>query len=415
MLVFISDIHLTDGTSGETIHSGAFDKFVCSLEDMAERAQAKDIEVVLLGDIFDVIRSDYWLRSDIRPWSEASAKDGKGEGLKDYVIKIVERICGNSTNLESMKHLKTFKKKMEEKGVHVCFTYVVGNHDWLINRYSETRTAIAKFLGVDNPDQYRNNLFPTEGFWENNKLFARHGDVYDPFNFDNIRDSSSLGDAIVIDLINKFPKAVENNIGDATDPELIFQLKEIDNVRPLLDISLWIQGTCRRAKSVKTSNKVKEVWNDLVDDFLKIDFVREHDKPWRIDIVDALQLVLRISKYFSFKDISNLPIRKFLKTGNDYKNKAFNEEYVKRNEAEFVLFGHTHSYKIQPLDQVLIDKGILQKTYFNTGTWRKVYVKTAYDLESLEFFSWHVMTFIAFYLNNEREDRRFEVWNGVLG
>jgi hypothetical protein len=30
MLVFMSDIHLTDGTSGETINPGTFEKLVCT-------------------------------------------------------------------------------------------------------------------------------------------------------------------------------------------------------------------------------------------------------------------------------------------------------------------------------------------------------------------------------------------------
>jgi UDP-2,3-diacylglucosamine pyrophosphatase LpxH len=415
MIVFISDIHLTDGTSGETISSGAFDKFAFYLEDMADKAETKQLEVVLLGDILDIIRSDYWLRSRIRPWSEENEKDGEGKNLKDYTKEIVKRICSNNKNKRSMGYLKGFKEKMKAKGVPVKFTYIVGNHDWLANRYSETRTDIAKFLGMDDPDQYRTAPFLTEGFWEDYKLFARHGDVYDPFNFDAKRDSSSLGDAIVIDLVNSFPKIVQDSIGVATDPELISQLKEIDNVRPLVDLPLWIQGACRRARSVETAEKVKDVWNDLVDRFLEIDFVKEHDKPWRFDIVNALQVALRISKYLSFKDLAKLPLRKFQKTEADYKDKAFYEDRMRRNEAEFVVFGHTHRYEIQPLDQVPLAQGILQKTYFNTGTWRKVHIRTAYDVSNQEFLSWHVMTFIAFYLHDEREDMRFEVWDGALG
>ena len=415
MLIFISDIHLTDGTSGETINSGAFEKFVLYLEDMADTAQAEELEIVLLGDIFDIIRSDYWLRSGIWPWSGDHEKDGKGKGLKDYTREIVRRICRNPINEASVEHLKGFKEKKESKGVPVRFTYIVGNHDWLINRYPETRTEMAKFLGIDDPNQYRDTPFLTEGFWEKYKVFARHGDMYDPFNFDGNRDSSSLGDAIVIDLINRFPRAVENEIGVAADPRLISQLKEIDNVRPLIDIPLWIQGACRRARSVETGERVKEVWNDLVDGFLKIDFVREHDRPWRIDVVDALEWGLRISKYLSFRDISNIPLRKFQRTEDDYTDKAFHEEHVRRNEAEFVLFGHTHGYKIQPLDLVPMTGESMRKTYFNTGTWRKIHMRTAYDIENQEFLSWHVMTFIVFYLDDERRERRFEVWNGALG
>lgn len=415
MLVFISDIHLTDGTSGETINSGAFKKFVLTLEDMADTAKANEIKIILLGDIFDVIRSDYWLRSGIRPWSDAEKTDGEGKGLQEYTLEIVKRICSNPNNSQSMDYLKSFKEKMKKKGVDASLTYIIGNHDWLINRYPEARGMIAAFLGMDNPGQYKSDPFLDDGFWEKYKVFARHGDIYDPFNFDGNRDASSLGDAIVIDLINKFPKAVENDIGAAADPDLISQLKEIDNVRPLVDIPLWIQGTSQRALSVEIGERVKEVWNDLVDDFLNIDFVKKHDKPWRIDVVDALQLGLRITKYLSLGDMANLPLRKFQKTESEYRDKAFHEKHMRRNEAEFVLYGHTHGYKTEPLDQVPMAGKTLQKTYFNTGTWRKVHVSTAYDVGNLEFLSWHVMTFIAFYLDNERGNRRFEVWNGALG
>ena len=67
MLVFLSDVHLTDrkpdGSSTQAIDPGAFRKFTWYLKDMAETAKAKEVEIVLLGDIFDVIRSEYWLRS----------------------------------------------------------------------------------------------------------------------------------------------------------------------------------------------------------------------------------------------------------------------------------------------------------------------------------------------------------------
>ena len=212
MLVFISDIHLTDGTLGETIKSGAFNKFALYLEDMVDTAKAKEIEIVLLGDIFDIIRSDYWLNSNIRPWSNSNEKDGAGKGIKDYTVEIVKRICNNTENAKSVEYLKKFKEAMNKKGRDVKFTYVVGNHDWLINRYPETRKQIAEFIGM-SANQYQNAAFITEGFWDKYGVFARHGDIFDPFNFDGNRDASSMGDAIVIDLINRFPKTVENNIG----------------------------------------------------------------------------------------------------------------------------------------------------------------------------------------------------------
>src|SRR6266849_1591142 len=79
MLVIISDLHLTDGTSGETIRSGAFKAFRERFRDLAYdaswRSDAKYVpiermDLVLLGDILDVIRSTRWCQasSDVRPW-----------------------------------------------------------------------------------------------------------------------------------------------------------------------------------------------------------------------------------------------------------------------------------------------------------------------------------------------------------
>ncbi|MFH1450292.1 MAG: metallophosphoesterase [bacterium] len=411
MLVLISDLHLTDGSSGETINCGAFEKFTLCLEGMAEKAQANNVEVVFLGDILDLIRSDYWLKSKIRPWSREEERDNEGKTLKEYTLEIVKRIRENGTNLKSINYLKDFKGRMKEKGIAVRFTYLIGNHDWLINRYDEVRVGVTRFLDLG---EYNENVpFRTSAFWEGYQVFARHGDIFDPFNFDGQRDDSSLGDAIVIDLVNKFSKSVEDEIGCYQDPDLIYNLKEIDNVRPLIDIPLWIQGVCQRAKSKEIAEKVKEVWNNLVDDFLKIDFVQRHDRSWQIDIVDGLQLGLKISKYLSFKNIRNLPLRKLVKEEDDYKDKALNEEYLQKNKAKFVVYGHTHNYTMVPLDLVLREEEVFQKIYFNTGTWRKVQVRTF--KKDQKFLSWSVMTFIAFYLEGERKDKQFEIWNGALG
>lgn len=199
------------------------------------------------------------------------------------------------------------------------------------------------------------------------------------------------------------------------DDQLITQLKEIDNVRPLVDIPLWILGVCRRTVSPKAAEEVKKVWNNLVDQFLAIDFIKKHDTWNPFDIVDALQLGLRISKYSSLEDIANLPLKQFQSKADDYRDEAYNEDYMKNNKAEFVLYGHTHGHTIEPLDVVQTNGAPLQKTYINTGTWRKVHVRTAFDKKSLEFMNWHVMTFVAFYLESERKDKRFEIWNGALG
>ena len=88
MLVIISDLHLTDGTSGETITAGAFRVFRERLRNMAYDASWREdgtykpiteIHLVLLGDILDLIRSTQWPadKSDpgyVRPWNDPQSK-----------------------------------------------------------------------------------------------------------------------------------------------------------------------------------------------------------------------------------------------------------------------------------------------------------------------------------------------------
>ncbi|MEW6326871.1 MAG: hypothetical protein AB1487_04670 [Thermodesulfobacteriota bacterium] len=83
----------------------------------------------------------------------------------------------------------------------------------------------------------------------------------------------------------------------------------------------------------------------------------------------------------------------------------------------YVVYGHTHQTEQVPLDIVPIPgREVIEKAYFNTGTWRKVFEHTAFDQDNCEFIGWHVMTFIVFYLEEEKErDRNYEVWSASPG
>lgn len=83
MLVVISDLHLTDGTVGQSIPAGAFQIFAHRLRDMAVSASYRGgggyrpierIDVLLLGDVLDVIRSARWLGGDARPWDNPQSQ-----------------------------------------------------------------------------------------------------------------------------------------------------------------------------------------------------------------------------------------------------------------------------------------------------------------------------------------------------
>jgi UDP-2,3-diacylglucosamine pyrophosphatase LpxH len=73
MLVFISDLHFVDGTAGEhNLSPQAFEYFFEDLVSIAGKPsnKIKEIKIVLLGDIFDLLRTEKWFLFDEnqRPW-----------------------------------------------------------------------------------------------------------------------------------------------------------------------------------------------------------------------------------------------------------------------------------------------------------------------------------------------------------
>lgn len=425
MLVFLSDVHLTDGSSGTAIDPRAFRKFCLILKDIvgdARESNIKNLEIVLLGDIFDVIRSDLWLRSEnagdnpIRPWSVTTDVDSVGWNLQNYTEAIVDRIISQQNNIQAIDYLKSLNGSCPD--VDTKLIYLVGNHDWLINRYASTRQKIAAFLGMPDPYTFVQNPFPYYRVFEYYGVMARHGDYYDQFNYDGDRDGSSLGDAIVIDLLNLFPEAVRKDPLLGRDADLVKKLKEIDNVRPLLEIPAWIQGICNYKPGIE--ERIHAIWNDLVRQFFKIPFVKQHDR-FGPDMVDLLEMAMRLSSGFSFRGLQEIlghwAVRHLYQKGDDLRKFAYNEASLKNNLVRYVVYGHTHHAEQVPLDIVPVPhSGILEKMYFNTGTWRKVFEHTAFDRDNCEFIGWHVMTFVVFYLKEEKEkDRNFEVWSASLG
>ena len=111
MLVIISDLHLTDGTSGETIRPGTFRAFRESLRELAYDASWRSdqkyvpidgIDLVLLGDILDVIRSTRWCGApaEVRPWG-----DQNDARFSDMVGSITEDVVRN--NQQSLSILRS--------------------------------------------------------------------------------------------------------------------------------------------------------------------------------------------------------------------------------------------------------------------------------------------------------------------
>jgi hypothetical protein len=122
MLLITSDMHLTDHTVSPPLARKALERFQ---EIVAAAANKGAVEVIFLGDTFDLLRSKWWilaqpwtpeikfLKTEVRPWS---AKDQKP------MDNVLERIL-----LDIKNHYGWFFKALKKAG-DVTLTWVVGNH-----------------------------------------------------------------------------------------------------------------------------------------------------------------------------------------------------------------------------------------------------------------------------------------------
>jgi hypothetical protein len=224
---------------------------------------------------------------------------------------------------------------------------------------------------------------------------------------------------IVIELLSRFSVQVANELADDLPDSAIAGLREIDNIRPLLLIPVWIEGLLERScPSPAVRRQVKKVWDDLADDFLDHPFVRERDTWSPIDLVDGLQNALKFSRSLSLGWASR--VAQFVNElrgadNSSYARHAVEEQDFRNRRARHIVYGHTHFAEQRPLDASFAEGYALQQTYFNSGTWRRVFEPTIFAPQEQEFVAADALTYLAFFKDDERRGRPFETWTGTLG
>jgi len=454
MLIIISDIHLGDGTCGKSISASAFRLFSDRLKELAFNASwssdgtyhpIEQIDILMMGDILDPLHSTLWLDKRpgepgyVRPWTDTNAPEFAAI-LKNITSNILQK------NFEAVEILRGLSGKgglslppatrsgmpdmdaSQREPVVVRLHYMVGNHDWYYHlpgaEFDAIRQEIIQAIGLSNPP----GPFPHElresqelqGLLSEHKVFAQHGDLYDPFNYcrDKGRDSSSLGDAFAVEVINRFPQAVEQQLNEALPADILENLHELVNVRPALATPLWIGSQLRQNNvSQAMQEKLKALWDEVCNEFLALPMVRAEDKPFRLDIVDGLELAIRLTDRFSFKTIDDIVVwvrRKFHPDEVTFARYALKEEAFLGRAAQFIVYGHTHHHEIVPLDSFPGSPRPTNQIYLNSGTWHTYFDLAMNKPSEQKFVSYQVLTYLTFYKDSERRGRHFETWSGTF-
>jgi len=482
MLVVISDLHLGDGTTAESIPASAFYLFAKRIRQDAHFASLrqgqyqpiKELDVLLLGDIIDPLHSTKWLfplegqeeyitvdgqklvriteqgdANYIRPWSDTT--DPRfARKLHEVTHAILEY---NKEALEIFRKLASGEfinfdaidgsgerdiTNLNKTPLKVRFHYMVGNHDWYYHlkgaAFDQIRQEIIATMGLSNPPTpfpYDLRKIDPNSAWEADKspaieglfkaynVFARHGDCYDTFNFDEKkgRDQATLGDVFTMEVCNRYPEELKRT--PKLNNDIINNLRHITNVRPALATPLWITGQIKR---LANENKLlgvpeadlKAIWDNLSDKFLSLDFVKSKDEYFKFDIVDAMQVAIKISKFISFETIDNMIFRiqnrRVAGDGKSFAEHALDEPAFIDNSARYIIYGHTHHHETIPLDYDLIGGN---QIYFNSGTWHTYFDLARKDPKEKKFIPYKALTYITFYKDNEHDERHFETWSGA--
>src|SRR4051794_22193398 len=132
MLIVVSDFHLMDGSAGaHHVEPGVFRSTMHDLAAHAREAQAEDIGLIFLGDVFDLVRTERWFDFPLeqRPWGSNPSEEA--------LFQIFEGVVRN--NIETFTLLGGPLAREFGFPVEPTRIFVPGNHDTLINEYPYLR------------------------------------------------------------------------------------------------------------------------------------------------------------------------------------------------------------------------------------------------------------------------------------
>ena len=453
MLVIISDVHLGDGTTAESIPPSAFQLFADRLRETAYFASwradgsyrpIENIDLILMGDILDPLHSTRWLdtvpgeANYLRPWIDPNQPGyaAKLREVTDAIFKenkeavdVLRRCAAGevATVPPATRRGKPDHRTKERIPLKVRIHYMVGNHDWYYHlpgqAFDQVRQEMIDAMGLHNPNTnfpYAMEELPSlKNVFTRYRVYGRHGDCYDRFNYDREkgRNHGTLGDVFTMEVLNRFPIEVQKRFGDDLPAGIVDSLRRLTNIRPVLAAPLWISGQIKNyAGSAALEDDLKKVWDDICDEFLQSDYVREADKAFQFDIVDGMELIVKISKRTSFTTINELVIwiHDRLREGErSFASQALREPAFLNDSARYIVYGHTHHYEIVPLDEDLKPPHSDSQVYFNSGTWHSYYALAIKNPMEQKFVPYQALTYLMFYTDDERDGRRFETWSGA--
>ncbi len=424
MLVIISDLHFTDGTTSNwirnkdlfNINPDAFKLFFGKISNIIARGKTiPKVTFIYNGDIFDPLRTHLWFEAPAteRPWSIPFEKDKIYQRSNNILEKIIEH------NLESLAWLSGTHQDFEETwkvDTEIERIYIPGNHDRILNQHQPCRKQVHEQLLGQKSNRRFINLYLDQ---EYHQTLVMHGHEADPFNCEFDKNDNPkygavpIGDPMTTMLFARLGYEAEKLPIPQTAKK---RFKDIDNVRPTLATIRYAQDIIQ---DFNIGKKVDYMIKEIVSDFEGLKFFDEWNKKhdrWNIgfDEADKLQFALRAIKLLGTSVPAGLleKLSGFLRDESHPKLAKRHLERALGRNIRYCVFGHTHEPLHVPL---FLDKDLrIEKHYLNTGTFRTTFSQT---FDKQEFLRFQRMSFVMIYGPGEyagNEDiPMYEMWSGL--
>lgn len=391
----ISDVHLTDREGGNPISPGQWDAFM--RDEVQRRAQREPLELVLLGDIVDVLRSDAWTGQP-RPWSQVGQRFEAFPHCAQVgvLLGILERIHDRyQAGFERLRQLVTNGR--------VVTHYILGNHDFTVSLAPVLLDRVAmmfalKGAATELPEVYRHPDL---------RLVGRHGHQNDPLNmYDRHGSRWALGDAIVVCLVNGLSRRYMQNTQQGPGHPVVRALDQLDNV-PHAQIAKYLREILETCIPTNDHAPVENAWAGAVDELLEV--IEAERSLWSVprlpEFMELLPKLRWIRSPEAFSAAAALSDRWWdLRQPSDFR--AAHTMINTSDQPRFVVMGHTHKPGVSPLRMMDGPKRTVAY-YLNTGSWRTVWEPVAGDPRQ-GFAPRQVEVFASFELRAGDEIPRFE-------
>lgn len=418
MLVVLSDLHFEEEAANQITGDGTlpplefwrnlpaepYRLLIANLAQEARRNNARRLDFVLAGDIFDLHRSGLWFRDnpdDVRPYTSSTAVT---PALEKFLLNLIARISSEVHVVEVLAVLRLLAagRYVDESGqerpfpVPVNLHYVPGNHDRLANATPAIRQAIRRALGLGS----HGAAFPQVLYMEAEQALIRHGHEYDyvNFSFDHRETETfpvhlplaqyqdpAFGDFATVDLASRLPTLFRDHHGDRailadqTLRTLYLRLLEFDDLRPLTAVfNYFVYADGQIIDSTVAWRAIEPVivslLEDLADNRTLLDWLEKLDQRGRLDVVDAVQALLGARPWrwvpprLPFALAEKIATRALAGTASRPGAERFaaRESSVLAGQSRYVIAGHTH----RPQVALIANDRHGERYYVDTGTWR---------------------------------------------